>query len=279
MNGYELCEKLKRDSKHKEIPIIFISTLSGFEDKIKAFSLGGDDYISKPLLQSELLARVKLHLQKRILYKSIKQLLRKSYHELYNPLSIINTSLEMQNIIYGDSKYIDAITVASRSLQVVYDDLYYSLSPDDNSKNIVKIELIEFVKKRIKYFYYLQKSKNIEIDLISNDRCIIDMEETDLQRVIDNTLSNAIKYANPDTIVYISVLNEENCVVFETKNRGITIENPQKIFNNGYREDYEKIGMGIGLEIVASICSRYKIKTEVISADGETSFKYSILKG
>lgn len=278
VSGYEICKKLKADKRYLDIPIIFISALSSVEDKIKGFSYGVDDYIVKPLLQKELTARVNLHLQKGILYKSLKQLLRKSYHELYNPLAVINTSLEMQTIKHTSNKYTDAITVAARTLQVVYDDLYYSLSNEDQTTDVIEIDLVQYVQKRINYFHYLKNSKNINIDFTSEGMCFIQIREADLQRVIDNTISNAIKYADKNSLIKIKLLEEKECVVFKSLNYGSQIKNPSKIFNNGYRENYEKIGMGVGLEIVASICNKCNIKTEVTSINGETIFKYRLPK-
>jgi len=278
IDGYQVCKVLKNDLKYKDIPIIFISALSGVEDKIKGFSCGAEDYITKPLLQKELIAKVKLHLQKGLLLKSLKQLLRKSYHELYNPLAIINTSLEMQNLKYGTTNYTDAITVASRTLQVVYDDLYYSLDSKAEDRKRIVIDLVSFVKKRIDYFYYLSKTKNITINFERSTLAEIEMVEMDIQRIVDNTISNAIKYALNDSTVEISVINQNDYVLFQSKNNGTTINNPNKIFNQGYRENYEQIGMGIGLEIVASICRNYHIHPEVISKNGLTVFKYRISK-
>ncbi len=62
MNGYEVCEKLKCDPKSSEIPVIFISALGEASDKIKAFAVGGVDYVSKPFHEAEVLARVHTHL-------------------------------------------------------------------------------------------------------------------------------------------------------------------------------------------------------------------------
>jgi len=278
VDGYEVCKKLKNSSEHKEIPIIFISALNGLEDKIKGFAYGGDDYVTKPLVQNELIARVKLHLQKGILLKSLKKLLRKSYHELYNPLAIINTSLEMQNIKYGKTSYLDAITVASRTLQVVYDDLYYSLSSRHEHTAILSINLSQFVQKRIDYFYYLKESRGITIDFETDEDSNIQMRESDLQRIVDNTLSNAIKYASEGSSVKIKITTDKESVVFSSQNRGSIINNPEKIFNKSYRENYEQTGMGIGLEIVASICHTYNIFPEVTSEEGITSFRYTIPK-
>ena len=58
MDGYEVCERLKEDDKTKEIPVIFISALDDVWDKVKAFTVGGIDYITKPFQSGEVLARV-----------------------------------------------------------------------------------------------------------------------------------------------------------------------------------------------------------------------------
>lgn len=65
MNGYQVCEKLKQDEKLKEIPVIFISARSETLNKVKAFSVGGIDYVSKPFQFEEVLARVETHLKLR----------------------------------------------------------------------------------------------------------------------------------------------------------------------------------------------------------------------
>jgi len=71
MNGYEVCERLKADEKTHDIPVIFISALDATEDKIKAFTVGGLDYITKPFQFEEVLARVETHLSLRQLQKQL----------------------------------------------------------------------------------------------------------------------------------------------------------------------------------------------------------------
>jgi len=62
MDGYEVCSRLKQDPQTKHIPILFISALTDINDKIKAFNLGGLDYINKPFQFEEVIARVSTHL-------------------------------------------------------------------------------------------------------------------------------------------------------------------------------------------------------------------------
>lgn len=62
MNGYEVCSELKLDERTRDIPVIFISAINDVLDKVKAFSIGGVDYITKPFHVEEVLARVETHL-------------------------------------------------------------------------------------------------------------------------------------------------------------------------------------------------------------------------
>lgn len=96
MDGYEVCERLKAKATTKEIPIIFISALSELIDKVKAFKVGGIDYIVKPFQEEEVIARIESQLtiqrQKKLLKEEIKQ--RKEAQEiLYQSRSLISSVL------------------------------------------------------------------------------------------------------------------------------------------------------------------------------------------
>ena len=96
MNGYEVCEELKRHEKTRDIPIIFISALSDIADKIKAFSVGGVDYINKPFQFEEVKARVKTHLKLQLYQHKMAQQVAEAVEEI-NVLNqeIIDTQREL----------------------------------------------------------------------------------------------------------------------------------------------------------------------------------------
>jgi signal transduction histidine kinase len=72
MDGYAVCEHLKADERTRDIPIIFISAINEAIDKVKAFTVGGVDYITKPFQIEEVLARVEMHLSMARLQKDMK---------------------------------------------------------------------------------------------------------------------------------------------------------------------------------------------------------------
>jgi len=96
MDGYEVCEKLKADDRTHDIPVLFISALNGTLDKVKAFSAGGVDYITKPFQPDEVIARVETHLSLRNLQKSLQQEVAK-YKQSEEELRRLNQQLREAN--------------------------------------------------------------------------------------------------------------------------------------------------------------------------------------
>lgn len=71
IDGFELCDKFKSTDLLKEIPVLFLSGLSEYREKVKAFSMGGVDYITKPFNLKEVLARVETHLKIRFMQREL----------------------------------------------------------------------------------------------------------------------------------------------------------------------------------------------------------------
>lgn len=86
MDGYEVCQRLKADANTKEIPVIFISALNDVWDKVKAFKVGGIDYITKPFQAEEVLARVENQMKIQSLQKALRKEQEKSTEILLNIL-------------------------------------------------------------------------------------------------------------------------------------------------------------------------------------------------
>lgn len=73
MNGYEVCQALKSNPKTRDIPVIFISALDEVTDKVKAFEVGGVDYVTKPFQFAEVMARIETHLTLRWLRQKLEE--------------------------------------------------------------------------------------------------------------------------------------------------------------------------------------------------------------
>jgi sigma-B regulation protein RsbU (phosphoserine phosphatase) len=82
MDGFEVCRRLKADPQTREIPVLFISALDDVQDKLRGFSVGGIDYITKPFQVQEVLARVGAHLELRRLERKLQEANRRYAQEL-----------------------------------------------------------------------------------------------------------------------------------------------------------------------------------------------------
>lgn len=113
MDGYTVCQKLKSEAKTKDIPVIFISALSDVFDKIKAFEVGGIDYITKPFQEEEVIARISSQLtiqtQRKLLEKE-QQLIKKEQENLKKE---IRQRKEAEAILYQSRALISSILNAS----------------------------------------------------------------------------------------------------------------------------------------------------------------------
>ena len=63
IDGFETCRRLKADETTRDVPIIFITVMKDVESKLKGFEAGGVDYVTKPIEEREVLARVRTHLE------------------------------------------------------------------------------------------------------------------------------------------------------------------------------------------------------------------------
>jgi two-component system, NtrC family, sensor kinase len=90
MDGYQVCQQLKADEATKDIPVIFISAINDVMDKVKAFAVGGVDFITKPFQLEEVLARIETHLK----ICSLQNSLQERNEDLANAIQELQTTQE-----------------------------------------------------------------------------------------------------------------------------------------------------------------------------------------
>ncbi|WP_368031536.1 hybrid sensor histidine kinase/response regulator [Arcobacter sp. s6] len=281
LNGFEVCNLLKKEDNLKEVPIIFISALDDLESKVKALNIGGVDYITKPFEKEEVKARIKTQLKlfesKQTISKLLEQqdfFLKKIIHEMNTPLSIISLNVDNLESLLGPKEQFETIKASSKSLSSIYNDLYYLSKKEKRVSEPININLVRFLSSRIAFFDEMANVKNIDISLDIHNEFNIFLDSYELERVIDNTLSNAIKYGFEDSNIDIILDIQEDIYRLEIKNEGTQIANTKTIFDAYYQQKEKNIGFGLGLSIVKDICSKYEININVTSVDNKTSFSY-----
>ena len=281
LDGFEVCKLMKNEEVLKDIPIIFISALDDVQSKVKAFEEGGVDYITKPFEKEEVKARIKTQLKifesKNTITKLLELqdfFLKKIIHEMNTPLSIINLNIDNLQSTLGFNEQFETIKASSKSLSSIYNDLYYLSKKEKRTSEITKIELMRFLSSRVSFFDEMANVKNIDISLDIHKEFDILIDSYELERIIDNTISNAIKYAFEDSFIDIILKEHNNIYKLEIKNEGIQIVDTTSIFSAYYQQKDKNIGLGLGLSIVKEICDKYDIKIEVTSISNITTFSY-----
>ena len=210
------------------------------------------------------------------LIASQKQFLKYAIHETNTPLSIIMGNIEMFEIQFGKNKYLTNIEVAMKNIFSIYDDLSYLVKKDQINNATHRINIVDFVRSRIDFFTQTAIKFKSKFEFIhKNDEIILDFNEIKLQRIVDNNLTNAIKYTLENETIYVVLkLHRGDCDLI-IESRSAQILDPQKIFEEYHREEISKEGFGLGLNLVKRICSEENVGIKLESGENWASFTYT----
>lgn len=203
--------------------------------------------------------------------ETLDSFIKDSVHEINTPLSIINVNIDLYNRKNPPNKYLKRVKAASKVLSNIYNDMDYLIKYDKLEYTKEPILLAQFLKERIEYFSEVANMKNITIHSIIECEVEILMSSKKLQRVVDNTISNAIKYSYENSQIDIALYLHGGSCHLSFKDYGVGIENVAKIFSRYYREDTNKGGFGIGLNIVKSIIDEADIRLKIDSSPKQGS--------
>lgn len=219
-------------------------------------------------------------LEKQIKYStdllaSHRQFLRYTVHEMNTPLSVIMSSIELHEMEFGKSVYLENIEVAAKSIFSMYDDLSYLVKKDQIRYIKQKIDLVDYIRSRVDFFAQVaDKAKSTLLFEATCSEAFIFFNETKLQRIIDNNLTNAIKYTFENEKIVISLSKEDDSYHFCIASHSRKIQQPEKIFEEYYREEQSQDGFGLGLNLVKRICKEENVKITLHSDENITSFSY-----
>jgi signal transduction histidine kinase len=274
MDGYEVCERLKADEKLREISVIFISALNETMDKVKAFGVGGVDYVTKPFHFEEVNARVSTHLelqrQRRRLKENYEQLRRLEelrdnlvhmvVHDLRNPLTGISGFLDLTLALEKETLTEDGLEylqTAKRSTKAVIDMVSAVLDVSKMEAGEMKLHLVECDLVRIAAdlmsdMQSLKEAREMSLDAPPAPVTVVADKDLIL-RVIQNLLGNALKFTPSDGWIRLGIEPDENrvCVRVRDNGPGILPEYRERIFEKfgqvEARANRQKHSTGLGL--------------------------------
>lgn len=281
MDGYEVCEKLKKDDNTKEIPVLFITAKNETEDIVEGFKKGGVDYITKPFNKEELLIRLKTHLDlkkaKELVKNQADELLELNKakdklfsvisHDLKNAIGSFKTAATMmsdQIELFDEKEIVEVTGLLKESANTTYDLmenlLFWAKSHlsaiEPEFKNIVLKEIVDSV---IKIFKSNAKNKGISLTVDIPDDLLVFADAETVKIILRNLISNSLKFTNKKGSISIYTKKEDKFITVSIKDTGVGIakENIDKVFNDKkhfttFGTNSEK-GSGIGM----GLCKTY----------------------
>ena len=211
------------------------------------------------------------------LKKDNKDFILSSIHQLKTPLSAIMMNIELLEMHTQDEKlqeYINQVKAAVDMLNLNSEELVYLSMQKDIDYKVSRVNLTQVLQERINFFHHIATANEKEIAANIDRDIFISMNPIELERLIDNNISNAIKYSDPKSTITITLTQDSNQTLLSFESQGKTIKNDQKLFEKGYRESEDKNGYGLGLYIIKSICDKYEIMIDLKSKQNVTLFQY-----
>ena len=197
--------------------------------------------------------------------------IKHSVHEIKTPLTIISLNNQLRKKKMGEDRYTQKIDSAIKTLKNSYEDMAFLISKNFIVYEKSIIQLNEFVEERVYYFSTVAIDQGRLLHISTNSKVEIEISEIELTRLIDNNISNAIKYSNINSTINIKL--ENNILSFESK--GKKIIDSTNIFKKYARENNTQGGNGLGLSIVRDITSKNNIFIDVISKENKNTFIYT----
>lgn len=246
--------------------------------KVKEF-LNIAFYINKMLkeinAQNKQLKNINLNLEKKVNQKTIRlkklvklqeNFIQTAIHEINTPLAIILSSL---NFLDKNNKNVKRIESAVLMINNIYSDLSFILKYKHKNYPIQLIEIKDILQERIQFFEVIASIKKLKIKA-EIENFIVKINKEELIRIIDNNLSNAIKYSIPNSTIIIKAKNH----ILSFKNTTSEVNNINKFFEPFYQENSNSQGFGLGLYLVSEICKKYNIKVKIENINNDIIFKY-----
>jgi len=212
---------------------------------------------------------------KNLLLKN-KRFIVDTVHQLKTPLSIITLNSDFLKMQLNDKHVEDILNEIEAAIAMLtnsYEDLSYLAAEDTIEYKPVRLNISDIVKNRVLFFTPLAKAREKKLISFVDEGIFFDINKVEMERLIDNNISNAIDYSKGVEIkIVLKKLNDG--FLLKVESIGDKIVNIEKIFEKNYREHNHKRGLGVGLNIVKKICEKYNIKYRVISENGKNIFEY-----
>jgi two-component system, sensor histidine kinase and response regulator len=292
LDGFETCRRLKANIETRDIPVIFMTALTETTDKVKGFEAGAVDYVTKPIQQEEVLARINSHLTLRKLQRALEENNRELQyqnqelesfahtvaHDLKNPINVIVNYTEMLledfQLEEQAIECVDNIGLASRKMTDIINSLLLLASSRKQAVEMKLIDMnitIEEVRQRLAHM-----SSEFQAEIIQPDNWHQAIGYAAwIEEVWTNYFTNALKYGGRPPKVELGSTDLGNGYIkfwVKDNGNGLSPEEQQHLFVPFTRISQVRVeGHGLGLSIVQRIVERCGGQVGVESQKGTGS--------
>jgi signal transduction histidine kinase len=271
VDGFETCRRLKAQPGTRDIPVIFMTALTDTAEKVRAFSAGAVDYITKPIQHEEALARISTHLTIRRLRHELQQQLalkerfmRIAGHDLRNPLCLILMSGELarrKGATPAVAEYLESINSSAQQMRRIIDTFLNIRKPGDNQRAPMDRSDLNLIAAAVAAQNEpAVERKNLLLSLELADQLPLARAEAGcIYQALSNYVSNAIKFHPPGGRIVVRTRRADSRLRAEVQDGGpgVAPHERDRLF-----EEYAQVSnpptggedsTGLGLSIVKQL--------------------------
>jgi len=309
MSGFEVCEQVRRHHETRLLPIIMVTALNALEEKVQALERGADDFLSKPVNRTELLAKLRSILRVKSLHDEVEEtrreleeknrelvrveqlkekLMQMVVHDLKNPLSGIMGNLQLMEIQGPgiDPSHFREILARTREssrqlLGLILNIL--DVARLEEGKLILhrkSLPVKSLLEACLREGRGLAERSSVTIrSALAEESLAVEGDPDLLGRVLGNLLNNALKHTSPGGAVEVGAQSEPSAIRFWVRDtgEGIPVEILPRIFDKfvvGADEERgagRRDGTGLGLTFCKMAVEAHGGRIQVASEPGKGS--------
>jgi len=217
-----------------------------------------------------------INLNKTLLVEN-RMFIADTVHQIRTPLSVImmNSDLiKMSQVDDESEEFINQIHASINMLTNSYEDLAYITSHDSIEYKKTHVSISDILQERVDFFSTIANVNHKTVLVMIENSISYSINQIELERLIDNNISNAIKYAKVNEPITVELEKNSDEVRLSFYSYAEPIKDISLIFEKSYRENEEKRGLGLGLHMVKGICEKYGVTYEVKYRNNQNIFTY-----
>lgn len=290
IDGFEVCRRIREQSELAHIPVVFLSSADDKEFVVRALGAGGVDYVTKPFHKAELISRVRTHLALKAARDSLRQLAEDKdellgilAHDLKSHLGGMQMSAQLMHqraVTMGESRLElmsgNILHATNQMFSFVKEFLANSSAERGFEIKLEPVALHEVAAEEVRHYAEAAQRKEIMLHFESGEENVyVSADRAALDQVLDNLISNAIKFSPSGKNIWITVAaipGGAECRV-QDEGPGFTEEDKALMYGR-YRRlsatpTANEPSTGLGLSIVKKLMQEMGAGLRIESSSGQ----------